>query len=242
MRSFATESRKLSQIKEEYSKINNELKSSKENFNKLSTEIEKLEKLSSRLKEETNDLEVKSQKYHTYRVEVEKLEARAGELGSIQSKLKKAESELTQVTEDKNKLEAESNVLKKRKKTLSKAVSPDWGTVHTFSIDVIVQLDVVDKFIEDSKKNNDTRCIQSLREIHTSLVKILSDHDIEILSPNKGSLIKDQNDHIEILSGPKGTEKKPVKVKSISKTGYLCKNGGKGKITVLRKAEIITVG
>ena len=67
MRSFATESRKLSQIKEEYSKINNELKSSKENFNKLSTEIDKLEKLSSRLKEETNDLEVKSQKYHTCR-------------------------------------------------------------------------------------------------------------------------------------------------------------------------------
>jgi len=242
LRSFATESRKLSQIKEEYSKINNELKSSKENFNKLSTEIDKLEKLSSRLKEETNDLEVKSQKYHTYRVEVEKLEARAGELGSIQTKLKKAESELTQITDEKNKLEAESNVLKKRKKTLSKAVSPDWGTVHTFSIDVIVQLDAVDEFIKASKKNNDTRCIQSLSEIHSSLVKILSDHDIEILNPSEGSLIKDQNDQIEILSGPKGTENKPVKVKSISKTGYLCKNGGKGKITVLRKAEIITVG
>ncbi len=124
---------------------------------------------------------------------------------------------------------------------MSKAVSLDWGTVHSFSLDVIVQLDLVEKFIKTSQKNNDNECINSLRDIHSSLVKVLTEHDVEILQPGEGSSLKDQNaDHIKILNGPKGTAKDPAIIKSISMPGYLCKNGGQGKITVLRKAEVTT--
>ena len=66
-------------------------------------------------------------------------------------------------------------------------------------------------------------------------------NDVEILNPQEGSSIKEvEKNQIEILSGPK-KGRKPIIVKSISKPGYICKNGGKGKLTVLRKAEVITI-
>ena len=241
LRSFANESRKLNQIKEENAKISSDLSSKKSQFDKLTSDIDKLEKLSSRLKEETNDLEVKSQKYHTYRVEVEKLESRAGELSATQTKLKKVESELVSLNKERDQIQADSDNLSKKKDILAKAVTPEWGTIHSLSLSIIIELDRVNEFIAVSEKNQDAKCKDSLKSIQESLTHILADNDVEILNPQEGSSIKEvEKDQIEILSGPK-KGRKPIIVKSISKPGYICKNGGKGKLTVLRKAEVITI-
>ena len=92
-----------------------------------------------------------------------------------------------------------------------------------------------------SENDKDFKCSDSLRVIKTSLTQILSDNDVEILNPMEGSSIKElEKDQVNILSGPnKG--RKPINIKSISNPGYICKNGGKGKPTILRKVEVVTV-
>ena len=241
LRSFANESRKLNQIKEENANISEDILAKNKQSDKLSADIEKLEKLSSRLREETNDLEVKSQKYHTYRVEVEKLESRAGELSANQTKLKKVESELTQLLKERDQVEADSVNLSKKKDLLAKAITPEWGTIHTLSLSIINELDRVNALILSSENDKDFKCSDALRVIKTSLTQILSDNDVEILEPMEGSSIKElEKDQVNILSGPnKG--RKPINIKSISNPGYICKNGGKGKPTILRKVEVVTV-
>ena len=162
-------------------------------------------------------------------------------MSATQTKLKKIESELISLNKKRDQIQADSVNLAKKKDILAKAVTPEWGTIHSLSLSIIIELDRVNEFIAVSEKNQDTKCKDSLKSIQESLTHILADNDVEILNPQEGSSIKElEKDQIEILSGPK-KGRKPIIIKSISKPGYICRNGGKGKLTVLRKAEIITV-
>ncbi len=241
IRNLATESRRLNDVREQHEKISSELEERQEKTSSLETEIERLEKLSSRLKEETNDYEVKAQKYHTVRSEIEKLDARSGELGSLQSKLKKVQNQLQQSQKDKDHVEVEVKSLKNKKNTLSKAVTPEWGTVHLFGASVIEQIDQLEKIISSTDKKGGPHLTSSLEEIHNSLLAVLSSHNVELFSPQEKDKINTENkDKIEIIDGPKGTKKNPALIISTIRPGYICHNDGNGKSTVLRRAGVKT--
>ena len=241
IRNLATESRRLNDIRNQHEQISSELKARQEKISALKAEIEKLENLSSRLKEETNDYEVKAQKYHTVRNEIERLDARTGELGSLQTKLKKVRDQLQQSQKDKDFVEGEIKSLKDKKKTLSRAVSPEWGTVHLFGVSVIEQIDQLEKIILSTNKKGGAHLISSLEEIHNSLLAVLSSHNVELFSPQeKDKINTEDKDKIEIIDGPKGTKKNPVLILSTVRPGYICHNDGNGKSTVLRRAEVKT--
>ena len=241
IRNLATESRRLNDVREQHEKISSELKEREETASALKTEIGKLEKLSGRLKKETNDYEVKAQKYHTVRNEIEKLDARTGELGSLQTKLKKVQDQLQQSQKDKDLVEGKVKSLKDIKKTLSRAVTPEWGTVHVFGVSVIEQIDQLEKIILSTDKKGGAHLISSLEEIHNSLLAVLSSHNVELFSPQeKDQIHTEDKDKIEIIDGPKGTKKNPVLILSTIRPGYICHNDGNGKSTVLRRAEVKT--
>ena len=241
IRNLATESRRLNEVREQHETISSELKERQEKASGLEVEIERLEKLSSRLKEETNDYEVKAQKYHTVRSEIEKLDARTGELGSLQTKLKKVQDQLKQSQKDKGLVEGEVKHLKDKKKTLSKAVTPEWGTVHLFGVSVIEQIDQLENLISSQDKKGGAHLTSSLEEIHNSLLAVLAGHNVELFSPHeKDQVNAEDKDKIEIIDGPKGTKKNPAVILSTIRPGYICLNDENGKSTVLRRAKVKT--
>mgnify|MGYP001367206930 FL=1 len=64
-------------------------------------------------------------------------ERSAGELSATQTKLKKVESELVSLNKERDQIQADSVNLAKKKDILAKAVTPEWGTIHSLSLSII---------------------------------------------------------------------------------------------------------
>ena len=155
---------------------------------------------------------------------------------------KNVQNQLKQSKEDKGLIESELKSLKDKKEILSKAVTPEWGTVHLFSVAVIEQIDHIENLISSANKRDNPNLTGSLEEIHNSLLAVLTNHNVELFYlKEKDQVLAEDKDKIEIIEGPKSTKKNPAVIQSIISPGYICMNGKKGKLTVLRKAKVKTL-
>ena len=244
LQNLSGESRRLDQLRAELDETTEQLEDRKAKLLTAEEDISRLEKTSARLREETHDLEVRAQKYQTVRSEIEKLEGRAGELQSAQAKLKGVEDRLVGMRDEEKHLATEVRRLRDKKKTLGKAPDPEWGTVHLFSRALFKRIDLLDDLIARYERiAGDTDVPEQLKLMRASLLDALAERDVELFTYETGSEISvPDRARIKIVEVERGGSGGSAKVLATLRPGYVCANGGEGRPTILRKAEVKASG
>ena len=149
------------------------------------------------LKEQTNELEVREQRFRAISKEHQKLVSEVGELREFQTKNTGAEKKLAAALAAKAESEkhakhqqTEIKRLRDRKKTLSKAVDTEWGTVHVFAKGIIKRLDLVeDMIVRYESENTGSDVTEQLRLLRSSLQDALMEHSVEAFTYKSGTEI-----------------------------------------------------
>ena len=238
------EAKRLNDTRQELESTSKQLAESTAQLEELRLQNAKMDERCAFLKQQTNDLEVREQRFRNISKEHQKLEARVGELRDFQAKHSRVEEALSKSQQAEKHLGTEVKRLRDRKKTLSKAVDTEWGTVHLIAKGIIKRLSLIDDMIARyQSENTGTDVTQQLGLLRDALNDVLMEHSVEPFTYKPGTEIQvADRKRITIVEVNRDAPATPGKTNVLStlRVGYLCHNDEGSPPTILRKADVVT--
>ncbi|MFT5407783.1 MAG: chromosome segregation ATPase, partial [Verrucomicrobiales bacterium] len=259
---IAPEAKRLNDTRQELESLSANLEKDRAEIEEKEIQIAKMDERCAFLKEQTNDLEVREQRFRAISKEHQKLESQVGELRDFQAKHTRVERALeeAQLAKDESDkaaklakdesneaakhLQTELKILRNRKKTLTKAVDTEWGTVHLFAKGVIKRLDLVEDMIERYEAEDIGGDVTGqLKILRSSLQDALMEHSVEAYTYKPGTEISvGDRKRIKIIEVDRTAPATPGKTNILKtlRVGYVCHNAEGSPKTILRKSDVIT--
>ena len=214
--------------------VNQRLEDAGESKRKLSETEASLERTQKQLERTSERLNTAEKRERELQDQADVLEIRIEELKDVDAQLHAKNEEL-------RKQESRTLVLQERRQQLEKAASPEAGTIHAISQDLIQHIDKVDELIQRAGHLESSRhAVEPLVQFQMHLNETLERYGVTAFELEKGHRIEASDREAILIKETKSSRSKSApKIIETLRKGYRHVDAS-GAETLLRKAEVST--